>query len=248
MATYFELYKKYIKTLLIQLLTVRMSNIYRTTNFFFHMAKTYFCVYLRHYFFMRTAHLHRKIVRVLMSSARKNKNTKKIKNPKKSISKPQQCLMPATSSRGLPLLVVIAIVITESRSSSSSSPSPRPSSLLPALHCPSTAGSARGSVGQGRRLQIHVGKHGGGPHCCCHQHVPPPLGSSHHILSESQQEERIGEERGERRGEDRLNTRDMLHRTNLSVNSGANCVLLLCNTSMPEDSNHTFFTCSFTNQ
>lgn len=130
-----------------------------------------------------------------MSSARKNKNTKKIKNPKKSISKPQQGLMPATASRSLPLLVVIAIAITESRSSSSSSPSPRPSSLLPALHCPSTAGSARGSVGQGRRLQIRVGKHRGGPHCCCHQHVPPPLGSSHHILSESQQEERKGEER-----------------------------------------------------
>lgn len=246
MATYFELYKKYIKTLLIQLLTVRMSNIYRTTIFFSYGQNLFLCVSAKiTIFFMRTAHLHRKIVRVLMSSARKNKNTKKIKNPKKSISKPQQGLMPATSSRGLPLLVVIAIVITESRSSSSSSPSPRPSSLLPALHCPSTAGSARGSVGQGRRLQIRVGKHGGGPHCCCHQHVPPPLGSSHHILSESQQEERIGEER---RGEDRLNTRDMLHRTNLSVNSGANCVLLLCNTSMPEDSNHTFFTCSFTNQ
>lgn len=187
-----------------------------------------------------------------MSSARKNKNTKKIKNPKKSISKPQQGLVPATSSRGLPLLVVIAIVITESRSSSSSSPSPRPSSLLPALHCPSTAGSARGSVGQGRRLQIRVGKHGGGPptaaaiNTCLLRWAPHTTFYRSHSRKRGQK--RREEERGERRGEDRLNTRDMLHRTNLSVNSGANCVLLLCNTSMPEDSNHTFFTCSFTNQ
>lgn len=230
-----------------------MSNIYRTTNFFFIWPKPIFvCICENHYFFhadSAPAQENRARAYVVRTQKQKyEKNKKSQKNQSQNLSKvscrrQRPAVCHCSSSSPLPSLSPVARR-RRHRHRGRRRSSPHCIAPLP----PDPHGGAWGRAAACRSVW---GSTGEGPtaaaiNTCLLRWAPHTTFYRSH--SRKRGKERRGEERGERRGEDRLNTRDMLHGTNLSVNSGANCVLLLCNTSMPEDSNHTFFTCSFTNQ